>query len=215
MRASVCLLALRHRFAAFRGLSRTLCGLLYGPAGVLRLDACWFEDEAWRGYLLTATDSWLLDRHVFVTWVAGVSHHAEATQDPSFAPGEDLLLVPEPDNPHDPQAVSVWNAGRIRTAGYVPHVVVRFLVPTPEQRRAKAMWEQLGEGRRTGIGMMVSREPVTLRAVTLPVADARRRVATLPHPPLYPWHGTNDPVEQMTRMLDELRENPRPGHHPG
>jgi hypothetical protein len=36
--------------------------------------------------------------------VAGTSHHADAMQHPSFAPGKPLSLLPEPLNPYDPNA---------------------------------------------------------------------------------------------------------------
>lgn len=52
--------------------------------------------------------------------VAGVSFRPEAVADASFDPGARLALVPEPDNPHDPNAVGIWNAERTLQAGYVP-----------------------------------------------------------------------------------------------
>jgi hypothetical protein len=51
---------------------------------------------------------------------AGVSFRPEALADPSFAPGRRLALVPEPDNPHDRNAVAIWNEERTLQLGYVP-----------------------------------------------------------------------------------------------
>ena len=42
--------------------------------------------------------------------VAGVSHRRDELQQAGFDPGSELALVPEPDNPHDPDAVGVWDA---------------------------------------------------------------------------------------------------------
>jgi len=55
--------------------------------------------------------------------VAGVSYRPEALDDPSFDPGRRLALVAEPDNPHDPHAVAIYDAGRRQQVGYVPAAV--------------------------------------------------------------------------------------------
>jgi hypothetical protein len=60
----------------------------------------------------------LEDRHVFVTWVAGISHCPAAVDLPDFAPGSDLVLRPEPDNPFDPNAIGVWNASGAVQVGH-------------------------------------------------------------------------------------------------
>ena len=57
---------------------------------MIQLDACRCED----GFVLVADAHDLLDQDVWVTWVAGLWQHAEETQDPSFAPGEPLVLEP-------------------------------------------------------------------------------------------------------------------------
>ena len=55
--------------------------------------------------------------------VAGVSYRAEALPDASFDPGRRLLLVREPENEHDPNAVAIWNEERTLQVGYVPRDV--------------------------------------------------------------------------------------------
>jgi len=55
--------------------------------------------------------------------VAGVSFRPEAVADASFDPGNRLVLVAEPDNEHDPNAVGIWNEQRTLQAGYVPRDV--------------------------------------------------------------------------------------------
>ncbi|HEX9351421.1 MAG TPA: HIRAN domain-containing protein [Gaiellaceae bacterium] len=60
------------------------------------------------------------DPRILVLPVAGVSFRIEALEDSSFDPGRPLALVPEPENPHDPNAVGIWNEGRTLQLGYVP-----------------------------------------------------------------------------------------------
>jgi hypothetical protein len=52
--------------------------------------------------------------------VAGTSYRQDALQGPAFAPGEPVQLVPEPENPHDRNAVAVWDTNRRKHIGYVP-----------------------------------------------------------------------------------------------
>ena len=63
------------------------------------------------------------DPRLRVVPVAGVTYRPEALEDASFDPGCRLALVPEPDNEHDPNAVSIWNAERTLQVGYVPAAV--------------------------------------------------------------------------------------------
>ncbi len=80
----------------------------YDGRGYRLRDAATGEPVAWE------------DPRVRVLPVAGVSFRGDAVEDPSFDPGRRLVLVPEPDNPHDPNAVGVWNEERTLQAGYVP-----------------------------------------------------------------------------------------------
>ena len=63
------------------------------------------------------------DPRIRVVPVAGVSFRPGAVEDPRFDPGRRLALVPEPDNPHDPNAVAVWDEQQTLQAGYVPRDV--------------------------------------------------------------------------------------------
>jgi HIRAN domain len=67
------------------------------------------------------------DPRVRVVPVAGVSFRPGAVEDPSFEPGRRLVLVPEPENEHDPNAVAIWNGERTLQAGYVPREVAAEL----------------------------------------------------------------------------------------
>jgi hypothetical protein len=60
------------------------------------------------------------DDRIRVIPVAGVSFRPEALSDSSFDPGRPLVLVPEPENEHDPNAIAVWNEERTLQVGYVP-----------------------------------------------------------------------------------------------
>jgi hypothetical protein len=106
-------------------------------SGRLRL---WLE-RAERGYRLRDAETgesvrWE-DPRVRAVAVAGVSYRLDALADPSFDPGRRLALVPEPDNPHDPRAVAIWNGERTLQLGYVPAAVA------PELRgdeQAVSLW---------------------------------------------------------------------------
>ncbi len=94
------------------------------------------------------------DPRLHVVKLAGASYRPEALQDDAFAPGRRLALVPEPDNPHDPHAVGVWDAERRIQGGYVPAEVA------PELRgdeQAVSLWEfRDDEGRRVGLRVLLA-----------------------------------------------------------
>ena len=52
--------------------------------------------------------------------IAGTSYRREALQDAAFQAGSPVVLRPEPTNPHDPNAVSVWDSSETSQVGYVP-----------------------------------------------------------------------------------------------
>ena len=71
-----------------------------GPAGYSLRDAATGDAVRWE------------DPRLRVVPVAGVSFRPGNVDDPSFAPGQRLALVPEPQNEHDPNAVAIWNEAR-------------------------------------------------------------------------------------------------------
>ena len=108
----------------------------------------WLRDAA-SGQALSWKDPRLL-----VIKVAGTSYRSEELQDDAFAPGRRLALVPEPDNPHDPDAVAVWDADRIRRAGYVP---ATFAPELRGDEQAVALWEFRDDGgRRIGLRVLIA-----------------------------------------------------------
>ena len=63
----------------------------------------------------------LTERDVSVTSVAGAGrHHSAALASDAFAPGCPLTLRRDPDNAHDPNAISVHDAAGGAQAGWVP-----------------------------------------------------------------------------------------------
>jgi hypothetical protein len=88
----------------------------------------WYPDdggEVWVAgyYPVDATGRFLsreaLPEDLIVTHVAGAVHRRAALESDEAAPGRPLTLRPEPDNPHDPNAVAVLLASG-EPVGYVP-----------------------------------------------------------------------------------------------
>jgi HIRAN domain len=172
------------------------------------VEVYWYEDEVWRGNLPTDWRSSLLDKHILKTYVAGIRYFPEAHKDPSFAPGSPLRLIPEPDNAYDPNAVAVWNEVSTQQAGHLPTHIVGGL--DTRERHGIALSEQRDADRRVTLGILVSREPVTLRRVgdthereawaARIVARIKAVVAEL-HEPI---EATGDLMKQMWRMVENL-----------
>jgi hypothetical protein len=93
------------------------------------------------------------DDRLRVVKLAGASYRGDALQDDAFAPGRRLVLVREPENEHDPNAVGIWDAERVQ-AGYVPAEVAAG-VRGDEQ--ALSLWEFLDDdGRRIGLRVLLA-----------------------------------------------------------
>ena len=86
-----------------------------GPSGYYLRDAATGDPVRWE------------DERIRVVPAAGVTYRAEALPDPSFDPGRRLLLVPEPENEHDPHAIGIWDSNGRLQAGYVPAEAAREL----------------------------------------------------------------------------------------
>lgn len=177
------------------------------------VEVAWYEDGEWRGFLPLQPRSELLRLHVFDTWVAGVHHYPDSAAHESFAPGQQLALVAEPDNPHDAAAIGVWNAERTLRVGHVPAVIVADL--TPNERTALSLSETLDAGKRTTLRILISREPVSLRLFSgsdelagwmrSTVGQLKKQAArALPSEP----RAEADPVDQMAQMLKDLSKRP-------
>jgi len=99
------------------------------PSGYRLRDAATGEPVRWE------------DERIRVVAVAGVSFRPEALNEPGFAPGRRLALVPEPDNEHDPHAVGIWNEERTVQAGYVPREIAPQLTG---DEQAVSIWRVEG-----------------------------------------------------------------------
>ena len=76
--------------------------------------------------------------------------------------GCELRLVPEPDNPHDPNAIAVWDAEAKVKAGYVPRALapeIGEMLARDRVRTVRSAWEwrDLSDGKRFGLHVLVSR----------------------------------------------------------
>jgi hypothetical protein len=94
------------------------------------------------------------DERLRVVKVAGSSYRLDELQDDAFAPGRRLALVREPENEHDPNAISIWDTDRRLQAGYVPAEIA------PELRgdeQAVSLWEFRDDGgRRIGLRVLLA-----------------------------------------------------------
>jgi len=100
--------------------------------------------------------------------VAGAHYREEVLQSDAFAPGSALALVPEADNPHDPQAIKVLDATAAEHVGYVPADLcadVHELLAAHGDLAALVAWEwRLEDGRRSALRALVAPPGVAARA---------------------------------------------------
>jgi hypothetical protein len=94
------------------------------------------------------------DPRIHIAKVAGVSFRIDELQDNAFAPGRRLALVAEPDNEHDPNAISVWDGDRRLQAGYIPAELARELCADDWQ--AIALHEFFEDGKRCGLRVLLA-----------------------------------------------------------
>jgi HIRAN domain len=78
-------------------------------------------------------------------------------QDPSFAPGQALKLVPEPTNTNDANAVGVWNSTRTLQIGYLPKETAAKLAKKSQEEmlRCLSLWEYRVKGQRVGLRILL------------------------------------------------------------
>jgi len=104
----------------------------------------------------------LTARGLHVVGVAGAgAHHAEALASDAAAPGKQLELRRDPDNPHDPNAIAVHPAGGGEQLGWVPRELAAELAPELDAGRpwsAIVLREQRRSPRdpRHGLTMLVA-----------------------------------------------------------
>lgn len=130
----------------------------------MSLRACWHDEGDWRGYVLLDSAKSLLGRHVFEVRVAGV-YHRPGAQSEDFLPGRQLRVVPEPKNPHDPNALAIWNLLGTMQAGYVPAFIAAKMKRVPGGRHGLALSEMREGSERVRLVALISREPIELELV--------------------------------------------------
>lgn len=90
-----------------------------------------------------------------VVRVAGASYRQDELRNPGFEPGNALALVREPENPHDANAIAVWDEARTSQAGYVPAELAAGLADV-EELQALSLWEwRSSEGERFGLRVLL------------------------------------------------------------
>jgi hypothetical protein len=159
-----------------------------------------FEEGAVRGFYPLEPREAMLERHIWLTWAAGVWHHDSSA--PAFLPGEPLTLIPEPDNPYGSTAIGVWNRQGSIQVGWIPHAFT--LKMEPAERTARALLECIVAEARVGLLVVVSRAPLPIVVVEgpLPGATARelRRWLRVRPPAPSERPPPMDPIEAMRRM---------------
>lgn len=71
------------------------------------------------GLLVGPSDRRLAKVGVYVSQLRGEAHHVSGCRAGDFEPGSPVVLRREPDNPHDPNAVAVYDATGKHMAAYV------------------------------------------------------------------------------------------------
>jgi hypothetical protein len=74
-------------------------------------------------------DSEPAGEQLFFFKVAGVGHHGTGTQTPGFAPKHKVLLLREPTNNADRNAIKVVDETRTHQCGYVPAGIAAIMAP--------------------------------------------------------------------------------------
>ncbi len=97
-----------------------------------------------------------------VTAAVGPKHTGDAVRQDAFAPGNRLVLVPEPDNPYDSSAIGVWDEEKQTRVGYLPKTVcgkVATQLGRGKRLEAFVLWEWINrsdQGKRTGIKVLIT-----------------------------------------------------------
>jgi hypothetical protein len=119
-------------------------------------------------------DPLLDDASILIFNVRGVTFHKDALQQSCFNPGHEVLIVPEPDNPVDEDALAVWDTRRRHHLGYVPKERTwRFRVSLDGNRdsRAYVWWDwHKTNGERCGVKVVMLPHP----AEFVPMSDWRQ-----------------------------------------
>lgn len=135
------------------------------PSGLtIRLEP--FEGDSGSGYAIVRnSDDQRLQWQTLKTgeglksfYVKGAKRRMDALQSSAFRPGKEVLLVPEPDNPHDEDAVAVYDAEGETKLGYVPADdtrIVHMFLDEDSEARCLVVWQVVEGGERKAIRVLL------------------------------------------------------------
>jgi len=132
-----------------------------------------YDDRYGRGFVVVRTEdeqalSWrTLPKSSGLRSVnlVGEQYVGDDLQDQRLTIGMPLALVREPDNEHDPNAISVWSHDREARAGYLPAEVAAELAPeldAGESFRCYSMWTMWDGQKRTQLRILLVREDASI-----------------------------------------------------
>lgn len=146
--------------------------------------------------------------------LAGGTYHAEEMRKHSFAAGRTVVLIPEPDNPHDANAIAVWNAERDATVGHVPRGLSTQLAAAFKGQPRSGLIAQEWKRSHQRVGLTIltagpigqSDRPIqaALRVDAGSLTEKSPETALPTHPGLSDAE-RGDPIDQI-RRLGELRD---------
>lgn len=141
-------------------------GEIETPSGLtIRLEP--FEGDSGSGYsLVRDSDDQRLNWQTIDTGeglkffhVKGAKRRLDALQSSAFRPGEEVRLVPEPDDPYDGDATAVYDAAGGTKLGYLPAdetgIVRTFLDEDPEAR-CLVVWKVVEDGERKAVRVLLA-----------------------------------------------------------
>lgn len=149
-------------------------GTLGGRSRVVNFDVAIFEPEDGSGSIGVILED---DQGEPIPWqywdevtqgqlfsvkaVGGQRFHPEELQMREFEPGQPVMLVREPDNPVDPNAVAVYDADGRNQVGYVPaEDAARVKDAIAADAKAWVAWQTLAGDKRVGLRLAVVTGPL-------------------------------------------------------
>jgi hypothetical protein len=98
--------------------------------------------------------------------VAGETYHIDDLQADSFRPPARLMLVPEPTNRYDPNAIAVWDAAKRYQAGYIPGSEAKRIggrIRKGQIVECLSIWETIVNGKRVSLRMLLVSQKACLQ----------------------------------------------------
>jgi len=101
--------------------------------------------------------SWPFAPGLYAFDVAGTSYRRKALQDSVFSPGKRVAIIPDTNNPADPEALAVWDSAHKLQIGYVPKERLPQMkkIIKEEGLTCISMWENREGKERVGLRVLV------------------------------------------------------------